>query len=80
MNGYSVQIVFKNKIKQGSSFKLFFINLGYKPNELEEFHYKIVIAAVSKMEAANMAKKTAFFHHTGFKGATAHIDDKINME
>jgi len=60
---------------------LFFINLGgYKQNEFEEFHYKMVIAAGDKAEAVDKAKKTAFFRHTGFKGATAHIDDKYGVD
>jgi hypothetical protein len=46
VNGYEVKVVLKNENKQDSAFKLFFINLGgYKQNEFEEFHYKMVIAA-----------------------------------
>lgn len=26
------------------------------------------------------SKQTAFFRHTGFKGATAHIDDKYGVD
>ena len=81
VNGCKVDIVLKNANKQNSPFKLFFINLGgYKQNEFEEFHYKMVIAATDKAEAINISKKTAFFRHTGFKGATAHIDDKFGVD
>ena len=81
VNGYKVEIVLKNENKQNSPFKLFFINLGgYKQNEFEEFHYKMVIAAANKAEAVNISKQTAFFKHTGFKGATAHIDDKFGVD
>lgn len=81
VNGYKVEIVFKNDNKQNSLYKLFFINLGgYKENEFEEFHYKMVIAAGDKGEAVYIAKKTAFFRHTGFKGAIAHIDDKYGID
>jgi len=81
VNGYKVEIVLKNENKQNSAFKLFFINLGgYKQNEFEEFHYKMVIAAADKSEAINLSKQTAFFKHTGFKGATAHIDDKFGVD
>jgi hypothetical protein len=81
VNGHQVQIILKNDNKQNSSFKLFFINLGgYKQNEFEEFHYKMIIAAIDKGEAINKAKQTAFFSHTGFKGATAHIDDKYGVD
>lgn len=81
VNGYKVEIALKNENKQNSPFKLFFINLGgYKQNEFEEFHYKMIIAAANKAEAINISKQTAFFKHTGFKGATAHIDDKFGVD
>ena len=81
VNGYKVEVVLKNENKQDSTFKLFFINLGgYKQNEFEEFHYKMVIAAADKSEAINLSKQTAFFRHTGFKGATSHIDDKFGID
>ncbi len=64
-----------------SNTQLFFINLGgYKKNEFEEFHYKLLAAAPDKNEALKQAKKTAFFKHTGFKGASAHIDDKYGID
>ena len=40
----------------------------------------MVIASADKAGAINKAKKTAFFRHTGFKGATAHIDDKYGVD
>ena len=81
VNGYKVEVVLKSEPKQNSLHKLFFINLGgYKQNEFEEFHYKMVIAAADKAEAVNLSKKTAFFKHTGFKGATSHIDDKFGVD
>jgi len=81
VNGYKVEVLLKNESKKNSPFKLFFINLGgYKQNEFEEFHYKMIIAAVDKAEAVNISKQTAFFKHTGFKGATSHIDDKFGVD
>jgi len=81
VNGYKVQILSKDDSGYKSLFKLFFINLGgYKQNEFEEFHYKMIIAAADKSEAINAAKQTAFFRHTGFKGATAHVDDKYGVD
>lgn len=81
VNGYKIVVVLKNESKQNSAFKLFFINLGgYKQNEFEEFHYKMVIAGADKSEAINISKQTAFFRHTGFKGATSHIDDKFGVD
>lgn len=61
--------------------RLYFINLGgYKQGEFEEFHYKIVVAATDKGVAIKKAKETAFYKHTGFKGATSHIDDKYGID
>ncbi len=78
VNGYAVQVVEEEAV---SAAKLFFINLGgYKKGEFEEFHYKIIIAAKDKGEAVKEAKKTAFFRHTGFKGANSHIDDKYGVD
>jgi hypothetical protein len=80
-NGYQVQVISKDDSGSNSLFKLFFINLGgYKQNEFEEFHYKMIIAAADKGEAINAAKQTAFFRHTGFKGANAHVDDKYGVD
>lgn len=63
------------------TFQLFFINLGgYKKGEFEEFHYKMLVTAKDKNEAMRASKQTAFFRHTGFKGATAHIDDKYGVD
>jgi hypothetical protein len=64
-----------------SSFNLFFINLGgYKENEFDEFHYKLVIPAIDKASAIKQAKTTAFYKHTRFKGAESHIDDKFGVD
>ncbi|MES1218976.1 MAG: DUF1543 domain-containing protein [Bacteroidota bacterium] len=80
-NGYTVTIVPKNENSGNSEAKLFFINLGgYKQNEFEEFHYKMIIAAHHKGEAVSQSKETAFYRHTGFAGATSHIDDKYGID
>lgn len=64
-----------------TSHKLFFLNLGgYKENEFEEFHYKMLVVAKDKGEAVQKAKASAFYKHTGFNGATAHIDDKYGID
>ena len=60
---------------------LFFINLGgYKPNEFEEFHYKVLAVAGDMQEAGRMSKQTAFYKHTGFENAVAHIDDRYGID
>lgn len=61
--------------------QLFFINLGgYKEDDFEEYHYKMIVAAKDKGEAIATAKQTAFYKHTGFKGADSHIDDKYGID
>lgn len=81
VNGFKIEVVSKDDSSQANPCRLFFINLGgYKQNEFEEFHYKMVVAATDKGEAINLSKKTAFFRHTGFKGATAHVDDKYGVD
>ncbi len=61
--------------------RLYFINLGgYKPADMEEYHYKIVVAAPDKGAAVRMATQTVFYKHTGFKGAESHVDDKYGID
>ena len=84
VDNFKVEIV----LKEGSVYrvdqeniKLFFINLGgYKPDEFDEFHYKILIAAPDKNTAIKRAKQTTFFIHTSFKNAQSHIDDKFGVD
>ena len=79
---YDISIISReNKLPAKDTARLFFLNLGgYKQEEFEEFHYKILIAALDKAEAVQEAKETAFYIHTGFKGATSHIDDKYGVD
>src|SRR6476661_744508 len=79
VDDYSV-IVSENNDRT-SALKLFFINLGgYKQGEFEEFHYKLIVAALNKGEAIARAKQTAFYKHTGFTGAPSHIDDRYGID
>ena len=79
VDGYKVTVLRSPGHRDGT--QLFFINLGgYKPGEFEEFHYKMLVAAPDKNEAMRQSKQTAFFKHTGFEGATAHIDDKYGVD
>lgn len=80
VDGFSIEVVPKgNNIL--SETKLFFINLGgYKPNEFEEYHYKILTVAPTLADATKKAKATSFYKHFGFKGATSHIDDKFGID
>jgi hypothetical protein len=81
VDGYQVTISEKLNEEQKHN-NLFFINLGgYKENEFEEFHYKILSVAKDKSDAINASKQTAFFKHTSFGSiATSHIDDKYGVD
>lgn len=64
-----------------ASTKLFFLNLGgYKRGEFEEYHYKMLAVSPEKGDAIQQAKQTAFYKHTGYPGATSHIDDKYGVD
>ncbi len=80
VDDYTVSIVPKGTATDSEQ-KLFFINLGgYKQNEFEEYHYKILAIASSLSEASKKAKDTSFYKHYGFKGAESHIDDKYGID
>lgn len=82
VDGYAVQIIPRTQpASTVNGAKLFFLNLGgYKPNEFEEYHYKMILACPDKGQAARQAKLTAFYQHTGFRGADSHIDDKYGVD
>jgi len=78
---YSIKVIERKPGPANTQDKLFFLNLGgYKENEFEEYHYKMISVSADKTRAINRAKETAFFRHTGFKGANAHIDDKYGVD
>jgi Domain of Unknown Function (DUF1543) len=80
VNGYSITVVTKDAATEAAE-KLFFLNLGgYKPGEFDEFHYKMLAVAGDTAGAVKQAKQTAFYKHTGFKGAASHIDDKFGVD
>ena len=81
VDGYKIEVVNKEAVVSSQNEKLFFINLGgYKQNELEEYHYKMLTIAPDKGTAIQKAKQTAFYKHTGFEGAASHIDDKYGID
>lgn len=81
VDDFAIEIVPKNTEAQVTPEQLFFINLGgYKENEFEEYHYKILATGTSLAEATKKAKATSFYKHYGFKGATSHIDDKFGID
>jgi len=40
----------------------------------------MLVAGEDKGVGIQQAKQTAFYQHTGFKGATSHIDDKYGID
>lgn len=80
-DGYNIEIAPKSKHDESQKEKLFFLNLGgYKENEFEEYHYKVLTVANSKAEAIKKAKQSSFYKHYDFKGAASHIDDKYGID
>lgn len=80
VDNHKIEIVPKESISENNK-KLYFINLGgYKENEFDEFHYKMLAVADDLAEATKKAKQTSFYKHFGFKGAVSHIDDKFSID
>ena len=78
---FSIDIIDRANADTIQKEKLFFINLGgYKENEFEEYHYKILSACTDKGEAVRRSKQTTFYKHTGFKGAESHVDEKYGID
>jgi hypothetical protein len=81
VDNFSIEIIAKNAVSDATLDKLFFINLGgYKENEFEEYHYKILTVAKNLGLASKKARKSTFYKHCGFKGAPSHIDDKYGID
>jgi hypothetical protein len=81
VEGFSISIVEKSLFQEQSAKALFFLNLGgYKKDEFDELHYKMLLIGADKAEVIKRAKKSAFFLHTGFAGAPSHIDDKYGVD
>ncbi len=81
VGAYKVEVIAKADEVKKDLTSLFFLNLGgYKQGESEELHYKMLVVANQKAQAIKEAKETAFYKHTGFKGATSHIDDKFGVD
>ena len=84
VDGFMVNVVprhLNESINGDEADKLFFLNLGgYKPGEFDEFHYKMLVVAPDMSNATMQARRSAFYKHTGFKGAASHIDDKYGVD
>ncbi len=80
VDNYSIEVV-AEKNNSNHENQLFFINLGgYKQNEFEEFHYKMLAVGQQISDAVKKSKETTFYKHCGFKDATSHIDDKFGID
>jgi len=83
VDGCTIEIIPRDELPTDTAHnvKLFFLNLGgYKENDLEEYHYKMLVACTDKGIAVQQAKSSAFYMHTGFNGAVSHIDDKYGID
>jgi len=83
VGAYTISIIQKENAGKDmvQAGKLFFINLGgYKEHEFEEYHYKMLVVGKEKSVAIKEARESAFYKHTGFKGADSHIDDKYGVD
>ncbi|OYD41057.1 DUF1543 domain-containing protein [Sphingobacterium cellulitidis] len=74
---HKIEVLPKSESKLADSAKLFFVNLGgYKPNDMEEYHYKQLVVAKDLAEATKVAKDTVFWKHH----ESSHIDDKYGID
>lgn len=81
VDGYQVSVVPKGTATTANARSLFFLNLGgYRPDEFDEPHYKMLVVAETQAEAIKQAKKTAFYKHATFAGATSHVDNKYGVD
>ncbi len=80
IDGYRISIVPKQQ--SANDKHLYFINLGgYKENDLEEYHYKMLIIANSLSQATKLSKDSAFFKHYNLPGhGVSHVDDKYGID
>ncbi|MBC9932342.1 DUF1543 domain-containing protein [Chitinophaga qingshengii] len=80
VGNYDIAIVSRDEAIENAE-QLYFLNLGgYKPGEMEEFHYKMLRVSKDIGAAIREAKETAFYKHTTFDTATSHVDDKYGVD
>lgn len=77
VDGFQINVVPRDSNPLKGENKLFFVNLGgYKPNDMEEYHYKQVVVATDLAEATRIAKQSVFWKHHD----SSHIDDKYGID
>lgn len=80
VGNFHIQVLEKNHEITSKEYQLFFVNLGgYLPNDMEEYHYKMLCVAKTKVEAVKMAKKTIFYRDYNEPSAS-HIDDHLGVD
>lgn len=80
VGNFLIEIIDRSEIRSKDK-NLYFLNLGgYKLDDFEEYHYKLLEVATKQSIAISNAKKSAFYKHCGFKGAVSHIDDKYGLD
>lgn len=78
VENFSIAVI--EKQHETKSEQLFFVNLGgYVPQDLEEYHYKLLCVASSKAEAVHKAKQTAFYRDYN-QVSPSHIDDHLGVD
>lgn len=77
VDNYKIQIVDKDETISENGLHLYFLNLGgYKPMDMEEYHYKQLVVASSMAEAIATAKKDVFWKHHN----EPHVDNKYGID
>ncbi|MBC9912061.1 DUF1543 domain-containing protein [Chitinophaga varians] len=85
VGNYRITIVSREETVDNPE-QLYFLNLGgYKPGEMEEYHYKMLSVSKDIGAAIRDAKETAFYKHMGFSSdaspaATSYVDDKYGVD
>ncbi|MGJ1206022.1 DUF1543 domain-containing protein [Sphingobacterium lactis] len=77
VDGFRIQVVERGAEENPPEERLYFVNLGgYKPEDMEEYHYKQLVVASNLAEATKQAKESVWWkHHT-----SSHIDDKYGID
>ncbi|NML41852.1 DUF1543 domain-containing protein [Chitinophaga sp. G-6-1-13] len=85
VGNYQITVVSRDEAVDNPE-QLYFLNLGgYKPGEMEEYHYKMLSVSKDIGAAIREAKETAFYKHNTFStetspAATSHVDDKYGVD
>lgn len=77
LDDHEINIIPKEAKKPKSGLEVYFMNLGgYKPQEMEERHFKVLVVAENMQAAKKMAKQDSFFQ----THVHPHIDDKFAID